>query len=141
MGEFLFKVDKKAQVCITAGDGFYQIQRKMEDGYANLAIDGKVLQVNARSNLCVIIPFAGEYRIIWPAPINCASSKDPIFEVTELDQRIDLVPASFRNNLDDLYFAGWVKVTNLDLKNTEWFKELDGSSLDKPAHTLIEFGS
>lgn len=141
MGEFLFKTDGSAQLCIKSGDGFYQVQRKMEEGYANFAIDGKTLQINARSNLCVIVPFSGEYRVVWPAPINCASSKEPIFEVIALDQRIDLVPASFRNNPDDLYFAGWVKVTNLDLTKTEWFKELDGSLLDKSAHTLIEFGA
>lgn len=83
MGEFLFKTEGPAQLCIKSGDGFYQVQRKMEAGYANFAIDGKTLQVNARSNLCVMVPFAGEYRIAWKDPINCASSTPPLFEVSE----------------------------------------------------------
>lgn len=90
MGEFLFKTDGPAQLCIKSGDGFYQVQRKMEEGYANFAIDGKTLQVNARSNLCVMIPFAGDYRIQWRDPINCANAETPTFELTELScQPID----------------------------------------------------
>lgn len=84
MGEFLFKTEGQAQLCMKSGDGFYQVQRKMEEGYTNFAIDGKTLQVNARSNLCVVIPFAGEYRITWKDPINCASSEPPVFEVAPL---------------------------------------------------------
>ena len=138
MGEFLFKVESQAQLCLTSGDGFYQIQRKMEEGYTNFAIDGKTLQINARSNLCVMIPFAGEYRIAWKDPINCASSKPPTFELIPQTQ---LFPASFRNTTDDLYFAGWVRVNDFDLENTEWIREEDGSVLDKSNHVLIEFGS
>lgn len=89
MGEFIFKTDRPSQLCIKSGDGFYQVQRKMEEGYANFAIDGKTLQVNARSNLCVMIPFAGEYRIAWKDPINCVSSEPPSFEVNALDLSVD----------------------------------------------------
>jgi hypothetical protein len=84
MGEFLFKAECETQLCLESGDGFYQIQRKTADGsYVPFTLNGETLQVNGRSNRCVLIPFKGDYRITWKEPTNCASSTAPVFKITE----------------------------------------------------------
>lgn len=50
-----------------------------------------------------------------------------------------LYPASFRNIVSDLYFAGWVEVTVNDVSSARWL-DLMASELDKNQHVLIEFG-
>ncbi|HPE62388.1 MAG TPA: hypothetical protein PLB10_18835 [Thiolinea sp.] len=81
MGTFDFTVQTKGQICLMAGRGAHIIQRKTATGYAPMSIDGVKLRVSP-ANTCVLIPFAGDYRIVWPDDDCCASGEAPSFEYT-----------------------------------------------------------
>lgn len=82
MGIFDFAIQTRGQICLASGKGTYIIQRKAVDGYVPLSIDGIKLRVSP-ANTCVLIEFAGEYRIEWPEADCCTPYNLPAFEYTE----------------------------------------------------------